>query len=52
MKTERRTRGFNPPTCPECGQEMERAEYLEGADGFKSALICVSCPNPRYWPAD
>jgi len=40
------------PTCPECGQEMELAHYLEGKEEFESAYICMSCPDPHFTPLD
>ncbi len=29
--------------CPHCGKTLEIGEYLEGEEGFETALMCVDC---------
>ncbi|MGM0881128.1 MAG: hypothetical protein ACQEXQ_08805 [Bacillota bacterium] len=38
--------------CPNCGALLERADYLEGENGFEEALICMECDDEKYYPID
>ncbi|GIP08859.1 hypothetical protein NYE69_12750 [Paenibacillus sp. FSL R5-0527] len=37
------------PLCPECGHEMELADYLETEEGHASDYICMNekCPGVK-----
>jgi hypothetical protein len=36
--------------CPTCGALLERADYLEGEDGFEEAMVCMECDDDKYYP--
>ncbi|KRE39697.1 hypothetical protein ASG81_19120 [Paenibacillus sp. Soil522] len=31
---------------------LERADYLEGENGFEEALVCMECDDDKYYPID
>ncbi|MGM0884705.1 MAG: hypothetical protein ACQEXQ_27160 [Bacillota bacterium] len=31
--------------CPNCGSLLERADYLEGKNGFEEPLVCMECDD-------